>query len=77
MDSVPKSPNGNRPAPLEQAAPDAGLIPRLMSWVDVAVAHLISDRRRRAVIQRSRKLDDRLERAARRLTPRQRGRSTE
>ena len=77
MNSVPKSLNGNRPSPLKKTAPDAGLIPRLVSWVDVAVAHLISDRRRRAVIQRSRELDDRLERIARKLTRRQRGRSTE
>lgn len=76
MNSVPKSPNGNRPSPLEKTAPDAGLIRRLMSWVDVAIAHLISDRRRWAVIQRSRELDDRLERVARKLTRRQRGRST-
>jgi hypothetical protein len=78
MNTAANSPNGNRPRSLlAGTAPNAGLIARVMSWVDVAVAHLLSDRQHRALIQRSREFDDRLERVARRLTRRQRTRRTE
>lgn len=70
------STNGNRPSPFEETVPDAGLIPRVISWVDAAVARLLSNRRHRAFIQRLRDVDDRLERVARRLIRRQRRRGT-
>jgi hypothetical protein len=42
-----------------------------MAWVDVALAHLVSDRRQRALLQRASEADDRLERIARKLARRQ------
>ena len=74
---APRSPNGNMPSPREKAAPDPGLVARVLSWVDMAATHLISDRRRRALIKRSREIDDRLERVARKLTRREHKRGTE
>lgn len=72
MISRPESRNGHKPVALEASARGGRLIQRVLSWVDVAVAHLISDRRRRALVQRSRELDGRLERAAHRLARRSR-----
>lgn len=74
LSSVPKSPNGNRPSPLDEKVRDVGLASRVISWVDVALDHLISDHRRRTIIQRSREIDDWIERVAHRLTRRQRRR---
>lgn len=77
MTSVPKSRNGGGPAPLKEKERGVALVRRVTSWVDVVVNHLISDHGRRALIQRSREIDDRLERAAHKLARRQRTRGRE
>ena len=74
MSSVPNPRNGNRPAPLNEKVRDEGLAPRVISWVDEALDHLISDHRRRSLIQRSRQADDWLERVAHGLMRRRRRR---
>ncbi len=72
MSSPPESMNGHKPVKLEGRTRGVRLVQRVLSWVDVAVAHLITDHRRRALVQRSREIDGRLERAAHRLTRRHR-----
>lgn len=76
LSSVP-SPNGNRPAQLNDKARNLGLVSRVISWVDAALDHLISDHRRHTLNQRSREIDDRLERIAHRWTRHQRRRGRE
>lgn len=69
---MPESHNGHRPVLPEGNVHAVGLGPRVMAWVDVVTRHLIPDHRRRALIQRSREIDDSLERVADRLMRRHR-----
>jgi hypothetical protein len=71
MTSTGASPNGNRPlgAKVATLAPHAGPLTRLAAWVvDVGVPRLVPDRVSARLRRRLRRVDDRLERAARRVT---------
>jgi hypothetical protein len=70
MTSPHASPNGNTPlrAKFAMPAPKAGPVTRLTTWVvDVAIPKVIPDGRIAPLRRRLRRVDDRLERTARRL----------
>lgn len=77
MDSGPEPHNGHRPTAVAGNSRADRLARRVLYWVDRAVARLLPHRKHRALLQRVRELDDRLERAAQRLTHRHRRRSGE
>ena len=73
MGSPLKSPNGNTPVrvTLVRDMGRAGRMTRVVTWlVNVAIPTLIPDRLTAPLRERARDADDRLERAARRLTRR-------
>ena len=70
MSSPAESMNGHKPVTFEASSRGVRVVQRVLCCV--ALAHLISDHRRCALVDRSREMDDRLERAAHKLTRRHR-----